>query len=67
MRLLISCGLKVGAAFTMLPPASWWTNSRYASTCAESSFLPIWRAIMTVKVRPSWRSTDRTMARAACS
>jgi len=36
---------------------------RNSSTWAESSFLPAWRAMTTVKERPRRPSADSTMAR----
>ncbi|HZP58347.1 MAG TPA: hypothetical protein VFC53_12465 [Dehalococcoidia bacterium] len=64
--LMWSCGWNVGAHL-MMSPRSPSIASRNISSCAESSFLPPWRAIWTVIVRPSRRSTDRITARAACS
>jgi hypothetical protein len=47
----------------MVPPARWNRFNRYASRCADSSFFPICRANMTVKICPCRRRTDSTMAR----
>jgi hypothetical protein len=61
---LTACGFRVGAALTIDPPRRWYRVSRYASSWALVSFLPDWRGIMTVMVRPACSSIERRMARA---
>ena len=62
-----ACGVNVGAAFTIVPPVTAFWSSNHASSCADSSFFPIWRAIITTKVSPAACATLVKMARAAAS
>ena len=66
-RLIRPCGSKVGAHFTASISRLACDASRNASSWAESSFLPPWRATSTDRLRPSTFTTLSTIARPASS